>query len=1125
MENILEKLKKGTVISDPFLPEPMKIDTCECIIGGYIQMTGVLIKSKKYKNLTLREDDLNKLTILPSCGTFSKPAQEVFLSLETIRYRYASLYDPLLAVHVSKVDPLPHQIDAVYNYVLKLLRIRFLIADDPGAGKTIMAGLIIKELKLRSLIKRILIVVPGHLKDQWKREMKDRFEEDFEIIDRSRFDEGYRVNIWEKYNQCITSIDFAKQNDVKQTLSSTNFDFIIVDEAHKLSAYRYGQKTEKSERYKLGEVLSNCTEHLLFLTATPHKGDADNFRLFLDLLEPGFFATNQMMIESIKAGNNPLFIRRIKEDLRDFDGRPLFTPRNVRTIPYDLGRESPAEKILYNDLSKYVEKQYKQLKDDEKKKNVAFALVILQRRFASSMYALLESLKRRKNRLKEYLNQPEPEKEEKREYITDIDEIEDLSEQERWKEEEKWETVSSSRNKEELEGEIKQIDNFILRAEEIIKGENEIKLKRLRESIEELSKNIEDPVKRKILIFTESRDTLEYLAGKIQQWGFRVNTIHGGMNLEERIDAENTFRNKTDILIATEAAGEGINLQFCNLMINYDIPWNPNRLEQRMGRIHRYGQSREVYVHNFVAIDTREGSVLNRILEKLEEIRSALGSDKVYDVIGEFIESKKVAEALTDAALNARDINEILEGTIPEINEEFISQVKENIFSDTLVTKHINFTSIKELSQKAKENRLIPEYTELYFKKVYSYLKGTMKKIGEKIYSIESVPYELRRIAEDEKFRKRFGLVQNKYKRVTFDKEVALRDSTVEFLSFGHPLFEAVQQWIENTLMDNLAEGAVFYDPDGKLDGYIIFYEGEIEDGTGATAGKRLFSFYTDGANIKPIPPSILWDLEQENQPISESSLSVEEIENKVLRTALQALEEYKNELLQERNRQAEIKKNYGVKSLEYFIDKLDEDLIKLEKRKDNGENVELVINNTKEKKRRYEHQKEELRKQIQKETSLSMETPRLLSVVRVMPYQKREGKKPIIVSEEIEAIGMHVAMEYERKQGRNPEDVSEQNLGFDIRSVKYDENGESIGIRYIEVKTRADKGDVIITQNEWLHAQRFKDDYYLYIVFNASTNPELKIVRNPADNMQPEEKVVRYIVRMEEIERSGKVE
>ncbi|MCA1901350.1 MAG: DUF3883 domain-containing protein, partial [Candidatus Hydrogenedens sp.] len=307
--------------------------------------------------------------------------------------------------------------------------------------------------------------------------------------------------------------------------------------------------------------------------------------------------------------------------------------------------------------------------------------------------------------------------------------------------------------------------------------------------------------------------------------------------------------------------------------------------------------------------------------------------------------------------------------------------------------------------------------------------------------------------------------------------------------------------------------------------GYIIFYEGEIEDGTGATAGKRLFSFYTDGANIKPIPPSILWDLEQENQPISESSLSVEEIENKVLRTALQALEEYKNELLQERNRQAEIKKNYGVKSLEYLIDRLDEDLIKLEKRKDNGENVELVINNTKEKKRRYEHQKEELRKQIQKETSLSMETPRLLSVVRVMPYQKREGKKPIIVSEEIEAIGMHVAMEYERKQGRNPEDVSEQNLGFDIRSVKYDENGESIGIRYIEVKTRADKGDVIITQNEWLHAQRFKDDYYLYIVFNASTNPELKIVRNPADNMQPEEKVVRYIVRMEEIERSGKVE
>ena len=287
-------------------------------------------------------------------------------------------------MNTSKIDPLPHQIDAVYGYVLKLPRIRFLIADDPGAGKTIMAGLIIKELKLRHMVTRILIVAPGHLKDQWRREMKDRFEERFSVVDRSILDAFYGENVWQREAQIITSIDFIKREDVLPSLASSSFDLIVVDEAHKMSAYRYGDKLNKTDRYKVGEQLSKITEHLLFLTATPHKGDPENFRLFLDLLQPGFFATNELLQESIEHGDNPLLIRRVKEDLKNFAGEPLFLPRTVLTVPFNLGADSPSEKELYNELSRYVNTRYNKALSGEKKRNVAFALVILQRRLASS---------------------------------------------------------------------------------------------------------------------------------------------------------------------------------------------------------------------------------------------------------------------------------------------------------------------------------------------------------------------------------------------------------------------------------------------------------------------------------------------------------------------------------------------------------------------------------------------------------------------------------------------------------------------------------------------------------------------------------------------------------------------
>jgi hypothetical protein len=477
----------GSILRGPLWPEPIQVDMVEDM-GDYVRIVGATVRSRQHIDQWLSRAELRAIASERGASHFGADPRHFFLAIEACRYRLASLYDPLLAMHTSKVDPLPHQIEAVYGHALKLPRIRFLIADDPGAGKTIMAGLIIKELKLRHLATRILIVAPGHLKDQWRRELKDRFEEDFVVVDRATLGAFYGQNVWARESQVITSIDFAKQEEVLTGLAAVQYDLIIVDEAHKMAAYRYGDNLSKTDRYRLGERLSEICTHLLFLTATPHRGDPENFRLFLDLLEPGFFATSDMLAESIRQHDNPLFIRRVKEDLKDFDGKPLFLPRHVATIEFNLGVESEDEKRLYNDLSRYVNAQYNKALTSEKRRNVAFALVILQRRLASSTYALLRSLERRKRRLEELL-QGAPQRQRTADEGYDVDELDDLSEEERWRREEAWETLSVAENRRELEQEWPVWMRSSLRARAIVNASPpvEAKLRHLRAALEQLT--------------------------------------------------------------------------------------------------------------------------------------------------------------------------------------------------------------------------------------------------------------------------------------------------------------------------------------------------------------------------------------------------------------------------------------------------------------------------------------------------------------------------------------------------------------------------------------------------------------------------------------------------------------
>lgn len=1111
----ISEVEEGVVIEGPRWPEPVEVKKADQLTDGIVHVIGSLARSSVHVDAILTGEELSDISLRKIDCDFSSEAWKVFLGLEAIRYRFAAEYDPLLAMSTSKIEPLPHQIDAVYGHILKIPRIRFLLAHDPGAGKTIMAGLIIKEMKLRHLAKKVLIVAPGHLKDQWVRELKEKFGETFVIADRSTVNALYGESIWNKESRLITSMDFARQDDIVASIRSSQFDLVIIDEAHKMAAYKYGDSITKTSRYKLGEALSSRTEHLLFLTATPHKGDNENFRLFLDLLEPGFYATSEMLEESLQNGENTLFLRQTKENMKDFNGKPLFKRRYAYTLTYVL---SNPERELYREVSSYVQNQFGKALSTDKKRNIGFAIMVLQRRLASSSYALWESLKRRRKRLSK-LAEDFDKSQHYSPGMEDIDEAEDMNEKDRWKQEEEWEALSVAKNREELEKELRTLDRLVATAKSVVEGEHEIKLQKLKGTMEEMAAK---EVDAKILVFTESRDTLEYLEARIRSWGYDVSTIHGGMKLAERVAAEGEFKNKSRVMIATEAAGEGINLQFCHFMINYDIPWNPNRLEQRMGRIHRYGQKHKVHVYNIVAHDTIEGKIFQRLFEKLDEIKSKMGNDRVFDIMGNIYHKKDLAHLLVDAATGAKTLDEALEEIEITIDDDYIQKIHEDL-ADTLATEHIDFVKLDGIRSVARENRLLPEYTSDFFLKAFSKAGGKVKEREMGLYSLGSIPHPIKGIAEEEDFIKSYGNLEGSYPKVTFSNDVDPKDQDAEFVTFGHPLFESVLEWVQESFSSDLQRGAVFEDPSGHLDGTILFFEGAINDGTGRVAGKRMFSYCVDArtGTVEHVPPSILWDLDAQEKGAEatlRSSIDVETQKAAVQTKAITSLQDYQGELLVERRRQARIKERYGIRSLKKLIEDLDAELMHQRTKRREGANVDIVIRNKTDRQKQYINSKKCLVDLIERERSLTISRPKFIGMVRVLPPTTISDV--IMENSESEKAAMEAAMLFEKKHGRNPIDVSGKiGLGYDIKSIGKMET------RYIEVKGRYREGDVSLTHNEWFKARHLRTDYYLYVVWNTriqSTNDlEPVVMRDPANTLTPKEDV-HFVISASDIRRAA---
>ncbi|HWG46497.1 MAG TPA: helicase-related protein [Gemmataceae bacterium] len=586
---------------------------------------------------------------------------------EAHRIRLAYLFDPLLAVHTSLVEPLPHQITAVYGEMLARQPLRFLLADDPGAGKTIMTGLFIRELIARGDLQRCLIVCPGNLVEQWQDELDRKFHLPFEIMTNDALEAARTGNWFNEVSLAVCRLDTLSRNeDAQAKLQQTDWDLIVCDEAHKLSATYFGNEVKYTKRYRLGQLLSTLTRHFLLLTATPHNGKEADFQLFMALLDGDRFEGKfRDGVHVSDAGD--MMRRLVKEQLLKFDGTPLFPERKAYTVNYAL---SDGEAELYKEVTDYVREEFNRaeaLENEGRKGTVGFALTILQRRLASSPEAIYQSLKRRRERLEKRLREEQLLKR-GAEVGLDLniglpslsaDDIEDLDDAPDAELEDTEERVvdqaSAARTIAELRAEIDQLTGLARTALRVRQSRTDRKWDELSRLLQNNTEMFDaDGHRRKLVIFSEHRDTLNYLTERIRALIGRpeaVVIIHGGVGREERRKAEESFKHdkEVEILIATDAAGEGINLQRAHLMVNYDLPWNPNRLEQRFGRIHRIGQTEVCHLWNLVAKDTREGEVYHRLLEKLDEERNALGG-QVFDVLGQLtFEDRPLRELLLEA--------------------------------------------------------------------------------------------------------------------------------------------------------------------------------------------------------------------------------------------------------------------------------------------------------------------------------------------------------------------------------------------------------------------------------------------------------------------------------------------
>ena len=1077
----------------------------------------------------------------------------------------AYLFDPVLAVHTSLVDPLPHQITAVYEAMLPRQPLRFLLADDPGAGKTIMAGLLIKELIVRGDLQRCLVVCPGSLVDQWQDELYRRFHLPFDILTNDKLEAARTGNWFLENNLVIARLDkLSRDESVQDKLKAPDcrWDLIVCDEAHKMSASFFGGEVKFTKRHKLGQMLSPLTRHFLLMTATPHNGKEEEFQLFMALIDGDRFE-GRFRDGVHTADVSDLMRRMVKEKLLKFDGTPLFPERIAYTVPYKL---SDGETRLYKEVTEYVREQFNRaeaLQNDKRAGTVGFALTILQRRLASSPEAIYQSLRRRRERLEKRLRELEllqrgavaqaiaeqgPTLDQE-----DVDDLDEAPDNEvAATEEQILDQATAARTIEELKAEIATLQHLESLALTVRRSGDDRKWRELANLLAHIftrasaadrvgeeaapygSGDIPKPVpspRQKLVVFTEHRDTLNYLEQQISTVLGRkdaVVLIHGGMGREERKKAQESFLHdpEVQVLAATDAAGEGINLQRAHLMVNYDLPWNPNRIEQRFGRIHRIGQTEVCHLWNLVADETREGDVYRTLLDKLEEARKTLGG-QVFDVLGKLqFEGRPLRDLLIEA-IRYGEQPEIRARLTQAVSHAFDRKELEDLLEERALAHDAMDASrvrrVREDMERAEARKLQPHYIESFFLEAFKQLGGTLRQREPRRYEVTHVPAPIRNrdrlIGVGEP-------VLQRYERIAFEKSLItpIGQPLAAFVCPGHPLLDSVLDLTLERNRDLLRRGTVLVDErDASDTPRVLFYlEHAIQDASLTRAGERRvvskqmlyveldsagntrhlqYAPYLDYRPLKPEEPAIADILAR-----PECSWITRELEQKAQGHAIaqvvpEHLQEVRGRRLEWIEKTRAAVKDRLTKEINYWDHRAEE--LKLQEQAGKV-NARL---NSQEARRRADDLQGRLQKrmeQLELESQISALPPVILGGLVVVPIgllAKITGQPVSTVKDAVDrlAVAAHardIIMDVERSLGFEPIDREFEKLGYDIES-KDPKTGK---LRFIEVKGRASGEQTLtVSRNEILYSLNTPDDFILGMVeFIDGDSHQVHYLRRP---------------------------
>jgi SNF2 family DNA or RNA helicase len=1095
---------------------------------------------------------------------FTAQPEIVKVLAEGERLSFGHLMNPTFATEISSIDPLPHQRIAVYDHMLKQSRLRFLLADDAGAGKTIMSGLYIREMLSRRLLRRILIIPPAGLVGNWRRELLTLFNLPFRIVTGTdaREDNPFQG---ETGDRVIVSVDTLASPRVFARLREATvipYDLVIFDEAHKLASDRGNDlRIRKTDRYCLAEALAGLqsqnvhwrlgwsAHHLLLLTATPHMGKDYPYYAIWRLLEPEMLATPDAFSEFPREHRQSHFIRRTKEEMVYLDGRPLYPKRMSDTLGYELSQGEISEQKLYDETTDYLRFVYNKAKLLNREA-ARLAMSVFQRRLASSTYALLRSFERRMGKLNALIDDIQDGKITTEQMMTfqarlHEDDLLDTTSADDEGDEEHGEAHEAAEDRllqgvvaaslTDLLAEKEQVKDLLDLARKVHDGGHESKFDKLREVLTDSRFSGE-----KFIIFTEHRDTLEFLVRRLGGMGYtgQIAQIHGGMQYLQREDEVERFRKPHEggasvplaksetatgtvappsdgarFLICTDAAGEGINLQFCWIMINYDVPWNPARLEQRMGRIHRYGQKHDpVVIMNLVAPSTREGKVLKVLLDKLEKIRKELQSDKVFDCIGRLFDGVSIKRYMELAV--TEDADEValqLDGRLTKEQIEAVAKREKSLYgTGGDVAKELPRLRIS--MEHEVYFRLMPGYIRQYIQQAAPLVDIEIDGDMDGVFSLRSLRFgamdPLLPVLElyPEKSRDNFSVV-----RPTDRKDVI-------WLHPGEPVFERFRALTTERLADVGTRGAVFIDPSAAkpylfhmaLLSVVRRADPEVPDFAHEEVLEcRLVGIcQQEGSEICVCPVEHLLLLKGgHGLPASAQRLAVAATEQKELARAYLAERIARRMALDRKKTLADSipeREGFIRRGFDYQESELATARAKHSDKARSGNRKAMdALDEVKRQQRELASRRHNALAVLHREPDL-IAPGEVTFVAHALVVPSSDPEDIEQHDKNIELVAMQLAQAFEESAGAKVLDVHTPELarraglpdnpGFDLLAIRPGNEKRSI-----EVKGRATTGDIEVSANEWAKACNMRHDYWLYAVYNCATpNPRLARVQDP---------------------------